>query len=779
VTPHVGLVPAALAVWGVALCGLLLNWQAAVAAGVLAGLAGVLALRRRWWQRSGAVALVVLAPVAAGWVGVQVHLAATHPLRAAAQHGAQAVVLVELSTRPRPLESAGFGSRPGGADRVLLTARVLAARTGGTFAERRGEVVLLAPADRWRDLLPEQRVVARGVLLPPRSGELTAAVLRVRGPPQRVEPAPVWQRAAESLRAGLREASGVLGPDAAGLLPALVVGDTGGVPPRLVEEFRTAGLSHLLAVSGANLAIFCGAVLLLLRAFGTGPRGCAAGSLAALAGFVLLAGPEPSVLRAAAMGAVALLALVLGRERSALPALATAVIVLVLYDPALGTDLGFALSVVATAALVLVAPRLAGWLRDRGVPVGLAEALAVAVAAHLATAPLVAGMSGRISLVAVAANLVAAPVVAPATVLGVLAALVAAVHDGTADVLVRLAGPEVDWLVLVGREAARVPSAAVAWPGGWGGGLLLAAVLVAGWALLRARRVRVLVVAAVAGFLLVLVPVGVVAPGWPVRGWAVVACDVGQGDALALAVGEPGGAVLVDTGPDPGPVAGCLRRLGVERVPLLVLSHLHADHVGGLAAVLAEQSVGAVAVGPLREPAWAWEEVRRQTDRAGVALVELEAGQRLSWPGLELEVLGPRVVGPVRVDDENTAVNDRSLVLRALTPAGRVLLTGDVELAGQAALLGDEAALAADVLKVPHHGSRYSLPRFLAAVRPRIALVSVGGDNRYGHPNPLVVDGLSRGGALVTRTDEAGDVAVLPGPDGPLVVRRGHRDLEG
>ncbi len=691
--PRAHLVPAALAVWGTALAGLLWAWWAALAVGLVAAVLGGLALRP--W-RPAAVAVAVAAPVAACWIGAQAHGAAHHPLRAAAEGGTPTTVHFELDNRPHGLRSSGFGSRAGGVDLVLVR---------GTVGDG-GRIAVLAPAARWRDLLPGQRVTARGTLAPSRGGDLTVAVLRVRGPPQDVTEAPVWQRVAEDLRAGLRSAGTALDPEPAGLLPALVVGDTSGLPPRVVEEFRTAGLAHVLAVSGANLAILCGAVLLLLRLLRVGPRGCAAGAMAALVGFVVLAGPEPSVLRAAVMGAVALLALVLGRERSALPALAAAVVVLVLYDPELATEPGFGLSVVATAALVLLAPRWAAAMKERGVPVGFAEALAVPVAANLATAPLVAGISGQVSLVAVVANLLVAPVVAPATVLGVLAAVLAQAHEPTARLVVEVAGPAVGWLITVGRHAAAVPGAAVGWPGGWVGGLLLAGVLVLGYLIIRLRRVRTLVVAAVVGAVVVIVPLNVVSPGWPVPGWSVVACDVGQGDAVVLATAERDRAVLVDTGPDPVPVLACLRRLGVRRIPLVVLSHLHADHVGGLAAVMAERGVGAVAVGPSRQPEWAWEEVAERARAAGVRVVELGAGQRLSWPGLDLDVLGPRA-DPV--GETNTAVNDASLVLRATTAAGRVLLTGDIELAGQADLLGGHVDLRADVLKVPHHGSPYSL----------------------------------------------------------------------
>jgi competence protein ComEC len=321
-----------------------------------------------------------------------------------------------------------------------------------------------------------------------------------------------------------------------------------------------------------------------------------------LVGFVILCRPSPSVLRAAVMGAVMLLALVLGRHRSVVPALCAAVLVLLLADPALGADPGFTLSVLATGALVLLAPGWTAALRRHGVPPGIAEALAVPAAAHVVTAPVVAGLSGQLSLVAVLTNLLATPAVAPATVLGVLAAVLGVVHPGAAVVVVHLAGPAVSWLVGVGHQGAAVPNGAVQWPGGAFGAIALALVVVAVLLAMRAHRLRVLAAAGLVGALLVLVPTRFVSPGWPAVGWAMVACDVGQGDAVVLATAEPGRAVLVDTGPDPGQVSACLDRLGVRRLALVVISHLHADHIGGLVGALRGRTVSAVALGPGRSP---------------------------------------------------------------------------------------------------------------------------------------------------------------------------------
>ncbi|HKR48854.1 MAG TPA: ComEC/Rec2 family competence protein, partial [Pseudonocardiaceae bacterium] len=487
--------------------------------------------------------------------------------------------------------------------------------------------------------------------------------------------------------------------------------------------------------------------------------------------------PSPSVLRAAAMGAVTLLALVLGRRRSAVPALGAAVLVLLLVDPALGSDPGFALSVLATGGLVLLAPGWAAGLRHHGVPPGIAEALAIPAAAHVVTAPVVAGLSGQVSLVAVLTNLLAALAVAPATVLGVLATVLGSLHPGAAVIVVHLAGPAVGWLVAVGHHGAAVPDGAVQWPGGASGALLLALLVVTVLLAMRAPRLRVLAAAGLVGALLVLVPTRYAVPGWPAPGWVMAACDVGQGDAVVLATAERDRAVLVDTGSDPGLVSTCLDRLGVRRLALVVISHLHADHVGGLVGALRERAVSAVALGPGRSPPWAFAEVLRVSMIARVPVVEVTAGQRLSWPGLVLDVLAPLRASPAVGDHEaevdGTAVNNDSVVLRATTPAARVLLTGDVELNAQADLLAAGTDLRADVLKVPHHGSRYNAEKFFAAVRPRVAIVSVGAHNRYGHPSRHVLDALTRTGSRVMRTDLHGDVAVVAGGTGLQVVVRG------
>ena len=289
--------------------------------------------------------------------------------------------------------------------------------------------------------------------------DLTVAVLSATGEPT-VGGAGLVQRIAARVRAAFADAARTALPaDQAAMLPALVLGDTSTLTAPTVDEFRVAGLTHLTAVSGANVTIVCGAVL--LAAGVVGPRAAVGMAGLALLAFVVVVQPSASVLRAAVMGAIALLAAVTHRRRQAIPALSATVVILMIGAPQLAVDIGFALSVSATAALVVIAPVWSRRLVDRGWPKPLADAASVAVAAQLVTAPLVAGMVGTVSLVSVAANLAVAVVIAPITVIGTAAAAVSAFWPAAAQFLVRFTGPELWWLLRVARWASAVPGAVV------------------------------------------------------------------------------------------------------------------------------------------------------------------------------------------------------------------------------------------------------------------------------------------------------------------------------
>ncbi|MEV5690299.1 ComEC/Rec2 family competence protein [Micromonospora globbae] len=775
--PDLRLAGSAVAAWLTALAGLHLGAGAALllaALGAVFSTIGALHLLQVLGRptprvrRYGWIAVAVGLGVVCGGAATGARLAVrdADTLRALAEQRASVTADLVVRDDPRPIRAAP--GRP--ATLLVATDLVRLAERDGPRVAAPVRVLVLATDPAWRGLLPGQRLSAQGRLDVPRGGDLTAVVLGATGPPVR-HGSPSWaQRAAGSLRAGLQRACAPLPDEQGGLLPGLVVGDTSRLLPTVEEDFRATGMTHLNAVSGSNVAIVVGAVLLVARWCRAGPWLAAGLCGVALVGFVILVRPSPSVVRAATMGAIGLAALAAGRPRAALPALAAAVTVLILVDPALAGDAGFALSVLATGGLLLLAPRWRDGLRRRGVPAGLAEALAVPAAAQLACAPVVAGISGTVSVVAVPANLLAVPAIAPATVLGVLAALLSPIWPAGAEFAAWLASWPAWWLVLVARYGARLPAGTLPWPGGVWGALLLAASTVALLVAVRRPVVRRLVAVVGVAAVLGAVPVRLVARGWPPSGWIVVACAVGQGDAVVLPVAS-GRAVVVDAGPEPAAVDACLRRLGVREVPLFVVSHFHVDHVGGVAGVFRGRRVAAVLTPALTEPETGQALVREAADGGGARLLTATAGTTYRAGGAELVVLGP----PYPLRGTRSDPNNNSLVLRATVRGVRLLLPGDAETEEQRALLDrvPHDVLRADVLKVAHHGSAYQDPEFLDAVRPAVALVPVGAGNDYGHPSPGLLARLARNGARVLRTDVDGDVAAVRRDGGLAVVARG------
>ncbi|MDT4919727.1 MAG: competence protein ComEC [Pseudonocardiales bacterium] len=757
----------ALAGWLAVYACLLRTAGVVLAAGAGAALtAVVLVCAARHLRAAAALALMlfcvalVLLPLAA-----RLAEARASPLLALARRHASVVLTLTVRADPVPLAAAGLDGSP----RVLVEAAADSVTVRGGSLPVDGAVLVLADGAGWQDVLPGQLARLAGSLAPDLDGSALSVTLFARGPPELVGAPPWWQRAAGRVRAGLRAAAAVLPDQERGLLPGLVDGDTSGLDPVLAERFRLAGLTHLVAVSGTNCSIVVGAVLLLLRRLRVRPWACALAGALTLAMFVVVARPSPSVLRAAVMALIALLALSSGRPRAGVPALAAAVLGLLLWQPTIASTPSFAMSVLATGALLLIAPGWAVALRRRRVPAGLAEAFAVAAAAHVVTAPVVAAISGRISLVAVLANVLAEPVVAPITVLGFLAAAIAPVWLGGALPLVWLAGWPCRWLVLVADYFGGLSGAALPWPGGAPGGILLAATgLVIAVAAARAGAGRVLGAAAVTAFV-ILVPVRAATSSWPPADWLFAACDVGQGDALLLHAG-PGAAVAVDAGPDPVLVDRCLRDLGVTRIPLLVLTHYHLDHVGGLSGLGRGRPVGQVVSGPLADPAAGVAIVGRFTAPRALSVSSPPPGTRLTAGAVQLEVLGPRRWYRGTRSDPNNS----SLVLLAEVGGVRILLPGDAEIEAQQDLVGAGVDLRADVLKVPHHGSAYFDADFLAAVHAQVAVVSVGAGNDYGHPSPLLLTELARLGVPLFRTDRVGDVAVRGTRDRLSVVVHGR-----
>jgi competence protein ComEC len=336
-----------------------------------------------------------------------------------------------------------------------------------------GRVVVFARVSDFGDLMVGQPVRFTARINRPARRDLTVAVLNASGRPT-MGTAGAVQRAAHAVRGRFAAAvRDTLPADEAAMLPALVLGDTSAVTGETSRDFRAAGMTHLTAVSGANVTIVCAAVLFSARWIG--PRAAVALAAVALVAFVIVVQPTASVLRAAVMGAIALTGMLSSRRRQAIPALSATVLILLAVAPHLAVDAGFVLSVLATAALVVIAPAWSRRLVGRGCPKPLADALAVACAAHAVTAPLVAGISGRVSLVAAAANLAVAPVIAPITVLGSAAALLCVLWPPGAQLLIRFTGPELWWVLNVAKWSADVPAATMPVPAGAPGVVVVAA----------------------------------------------------------------------------------------------------------------------------------------------------------------------------------------------------------------------------------------------------------------------------------------------------------------
>lgn len=577
------------------------------------------------------------------------------------------VVEAELTVAGDPKAHTARGGTTGG--QTLLTVDAVADRVtllpDGRSTRTRTPVTVMvrgAESGPWQGLLPSERLAVEAEVRPAGDGYDTscAALLVVHGPPRHLAPPSLPQRIAGRLRAGLRTASDGLPPDARGLLPGLVVGDTSRLPDDLEDAFRATDLVHLVAVSGANLAIVLGALLGAPGQAGTPERrGLAAllglslrtsallGTALTLA-FVAVCRPEPSVLRAAGTGLIGMLALATGRPRQAVPALAGAVLVLVLLDPFLARSFGFLLSVLATAGLLVLGPHWAEALRSRRWPHHLAGALAATAAAQALCAPVTVVLSGHVSLVAIPCNLLAELAVAPATLLGFGVLVLQPLLPDLARLLAEPAGVPVGWLALVARRGAELPGSQLSWPGGWFGTATVAlATLAVCWVMplllprrapsgkpVRARRrwVRALV----AGVLLVVLLAVLLRPpqltriatGWPPPGWRMVMCDVGQGDMLVLAAGAQDSAVVVDAGPDPNAADRCLRDLGVTEVPLLVVTHFHADHVEGVPGVFRGRRVGAIEGTTLDDPPSEAARVAGWAAGAGVPLLRAGRGER-------------------------------------------------------------------------------------------------------------------------------------------------------
>lgn len=852
-------------------------WQAVAAACLLVALAALASLARRPRGRHALVgpkagAAILLGAGAALLAGVHTHLLfqaeADHPLVGGSVEGRVFTLEGSVCAWPAPtkfgwrvevcldrLQGAptspeGWGG-PEGSGTVLSERR----RAPGSWEEMSGRVEVRAADLAWSELSLGQRIRFSGTTKPVARHERALVRVKARRPPTVLDsPAAVEWRQCASARVRSKATSP--------LVAGLGWGQRTDLPAQMTAQMRATSLTHLTAVSGAHLAIVVG----LVAALAGGPRWLRL-SMTGLcaAGFVWLVGPSASVVRSATMVAIVIAGLALNRAVTTAGALWLTATTMLLLDPHNALDYSFVLSFLATAGIVILSPRIASPL-SRHIPRWLAVAVAVPVAAQVATFPVTVLLTPALPVYSVPANLLAGLAVGPATVAALLALAAGEAWWGApalwlADVLSA-------WIAGVAAFFAGLPGASLPWASGPGGAALagvLLALVAAGVAAARSRRGRAcrrrigrawrtrfagrwrrrgregggprwggsgrggsgrggfgrggfgrggaghkrraereskraggrnvahpartgggqtrsaragrsrIGELAWWGVPLLVLFVGSAALWWWARGpglggqWEVYQCDVGQGSA-ALVRTDAGGAVLLDTGPAEGQVDRCIAQAGVTRIDLLVISHLHADHIDGLPAVLKQVPVGQALLGPGVVPSGTHARVIAQLEAAGVPHRVPQAGERGELPGgVRWRVLGPSagLAQASRLTEEG--MNNASLVLGVERGGLDVLVPGDAEQASQSELTAASRALPPadgtwDVTLVPHHGSANWDPALPAAVGAPVALISVGADNTYGHPAPRVEDAYRQWGR-VYRTDLCGPIA--------LAARRG------
>ncbi|WP_104165138.1 ComEC/Rec2 family competence protein [Arthrobacter sp. SX1312] len=798
------LLPSAAAAWIAAATAIHGGAPGATAGGLLAGAAGlvlgcVLLLVPRGRAPTWAVVSAQALPPAAALAlvllaaGGSLARAESGPVDRAVQAGVPFTAVLRISGEPMLLPQGAFG----GGDRYLVDADVIGGVLQGRRFASRTPVAVLAP-EQWGGMGTGDTVRVLGTAKPSDRVGRAVAVFLPASPPT-IDEAGGWLGYTDRLRTHFRELS--LHDDRdGGLLPGMALGDRTGLDPVLGDAMRTTGLTHLTAVSGANCSYVVAFTFLALRLVRAPRPAAAVGAVVALAGFVMLVRPEPSVLRAAVMGSIGVVAVLSGRGRVSLTLLMLSVIVLLAADPWLSVSYAFVLSVAATLGLVLAGPRVSATL-ERVMPRLAAQLLAIPLTAQLFCTPVLVLIQPSLPLYSLPANVLASPAVPAITLLGMLAVLALVVAPVLAPPLIASAQWGTRWVAGVAEVLSHGPGAAVPWLPGVPGAVAAAAVsltvllilarreppgatrgstgprrhrsplgrsiphrapspgLESAVAPVGARRRRTTAVVLAVLVLCVAAAAIVRVRAGPAAGeWDLAMCDVGQGDGMVLET-TPGHALVVDAGPDPDAMDRCLDTLHVEVIDALVITHLHDDHYGGVEGVLRGRALSALyySSGEAGLPS----ELTEAAAAGGVEPERLDTTTSLDLAPLRVRVLWPTAAADLTEENNASAVLD----VEVPSPARpvRILLTGDLEEDAAAALLGVDPGLAdrgVDILKIAHHGARNGGTAVIDAVGPRLALISAGKDNEYGHPHPGILDALGRAGITVARTDELGSFTV-------------------
>lgn len=772
------LLPAALTGWAVALivvyssAGQSMSWAMALVGCVLLSLLTALLIRRGdSGLRRIMLHIMLCAGVGAGVAfsaaGTQQHHEATG-WNAAVDSDVPVEVMFRVTRDSLPFESRGYGDQAGYRSQAVVH----------TFGDEqqsvRAEVMVFTEAElraghRYRALMSPAAT---------QNGDRTTALLYVFGAaePQRL-PGDTWSQINDTF-SGLRSATAQQASHAVGeapaLLPGVVLGDRSGQSEELTDAMRISGLTHMTVVSGTHCSLAMGALLGAARMMRL-PRWCQLPLLiAGLLLFVMLVQPAPSVLRASIMGAIGALAVFAGRGRASSALLCLCVVLLLVYDPWYAVEPAFQLSVAATIGIVLIGTRLKRYFAQ-WMPGFIAAALALAVSAQLFVTPVLLPIAEGVTLYSIPANILAAPLLPLATVPGTVAAVLSTTFPWFSTGLLWLAGFPAAGIAGIGSVTAALPQALVPWPQGAAGWALTGLYCVAAILLCRmiidtaARigRAQKAVLAAATGALtaLVLPAAGMFGflkgPGVP-DDWRFAVCDVGQGDMLVIRTRAEAG-IVIDAGQEPELAADCLGRLGIDHVEILMVTHEHRDHYGGVSGVAETASVEQILYSG--SEGWSLTEAVEELDDVVLGVPEFRAQEGKHMVHEHQYPVAWRVWSAAQ---HHPNPNNNSLVVqfqiwRPEGPADavgsannplRLLALGDLE-EDAARLLISQQSLPdqSHVLKVAHHGAANGGTEVLEHAAPSVGLIGVGEDNSYGHPAEEILDSLDDLGAEVYRTD--------------------------
>ena len=612
-------------------------------------------------------------------------------------------------------------------------------------------------------LIPGEKFSVSGTAFPTAERRV-AALIATTGNFEKLSQANFLQRLSAKIRDSFRKSAISVGGSGGALIPGLVIGDTSLEEPSFVIDMRRVGLSHLTAVSGANFAIIAAFLLWLSQWVFKRVRPRLILTSLVLIGFIFLVRPSPSVLRASVMCAVILIAKARGVKADSLPSLGLAIAFLILMDPFQAIDPGFALSVAATAGILLFAPKLEIYLSEKLGHEKLAQVIAIPLSATIMCTPIILAISGLFSLVSIPANVLAGPVVAPITIVGFIAAIISPIFPGVSHILLLLIKPLATFIVWISNTASDLPVLML--PKSYLGAIIALLVI----ALIKFKKWVALLILAVIAILIIALP-----GRWPGANWSVANCNIGQGDGLAINLGNHE-AIVIDVGPDAILMDECLKDLGINRIPLLVLSHFHADHVHGLDGILSGRKVSTAWVSNLEQP-------KSERDTAFLLLGNTPIHQATAGETIEFQsakgLVKIQVLWPTKVQStfealpgDGSAINNSSIALLITVGNLRIFSAGDLEPQAQEAMLALSKIDPVDIYKVSHHGSSFQFAPLMSALNPKIALISVGAGNSYGHPATTTLAALESLGAKTLRTDQDGALAV----DEALKIRTKRND---